>query len=125
MLLSKRKLQFIKEMFVMPYRPNLSNYQSEKFDMSKFNTKSTNHAPSYSYNKKSSFNEKSLEITKSQKSSFPSYDYSDINSNINYSIDDLNYTLNYPLRNEIIIGAAIGIVVMAAGIILIKKKVLK
>ena len=104
MLLSKRKLQFIKEMFVMPYRPNLSNYQSEKFDMSKFNTKATNHAPSYSYNKKSSFNEKSLlEITKSQKSSFPSYDYSDINSNINYSIDDLNYTLNYPLRNEIII----------------------
>ena len=105
MLLSKRKLQIIEEMFTMPYRPILSSYKSDKLDMSEINNKiSTNHYLSSSLKKKNSINNKSLELTKSQKSSFPSYEFnSDINSNINYSIDDLNHTLYYPLKNEIII----------------------
>ena len=105
MLLSKRKLQFIEEMFTMPYRPVLSHYKSDKLDMSEINNKmSTNHILLSSLNKRNSINNKSLELTKSQKSSFPSYEFnSDINSYINYSIDDLNYTYYNPLKKEIII----------------------
>ena len=105
MLLSNRKLRIIEEMFTMPYRPVLSHYKSDKLDMSEINNKiSTNHFLSSSLNKKNLINNKSLELTKSQKSSFPSYEFnSDMISNINYSIDDLSYTIYYPLKKDIII----------------------
>ena len=103
MLLSKKKLQFINNMFTIPYRPNLPNYQEENLTKSKFNDKFSIKHHNSSFQKNNSFNNKS-ELTKSYKSSFPSYEFnSEIISNINYSIDDLNFTLNHPLRNEIII----------------------
>ena len=115
MLISKKKLQLLKQMFSVPYRPALSKYQSEKFQKINFGKNITEHlnntnkslsipfSPSININNSSI--EKTFDNGKRKKTmSFPSYEHtSKINSNINYSIDDINYSLYYPLKNEIIL----------------------
>ena len=113
MLVSKKKLQLLKQMFSVPYRPALSKYQSDKFDKINFgnnitdciNNKSVATPFSNSLHIKNSSIERTFDNGNIKKTmSFPSYEFnSNINSNINYSIDDYSHSLYYPLRNEIII----------------------
>lgn len=109
MLISKKKLQLLKQMFSVPYRPALNKYQSDKFEKINFgnnitdylNNKTLTNPISTSVNIKNSSIERTFDNGNMKKTmSFPSYEF---NSNINYSIDDFNYSLYYPLRNEIII----------------------
>ena len=92
-------------MFSVPYRPNLSSFQSEKEDLVNFsnylnNYIATGRSSKININKSrvsnGIFNSKTQEI---KKSSFPSYNfnYNDY-TNIKYS-----ETVFYPLRDEIII----------------------
>lgn len=105
MLLSRRKIQNIQQMFSVPYRPTLSSFQSEKEDLVNFsnylnNYIATGRSSKINTNKSgvnnSIFNSKTQEI---KKSSFPSYNfyYNDY-TNFKYS-----ETVYYPLRDEIII----------------------
>ena len=95
MLISKKKLQLLKQMFSVPYRPALSKYQSDKFEKINFgnniidylnNKTLTNHPVSSSLNIKNSSMERTFDNGNVKKTmSFPSYEFtSNINSNINY-----------------------------------------
>ena len=109
MLLSKRKFQLLQQMFKVPYRPSNQKYNSEEIELIKFsnylskhlyNNSSTILTPSH---RKSSLKDVTIEGNE-KKSSFPSYDLSNINSNINYSIDDIGSPqIYYNLSKEIII----------------------
>ena len=105
MLLSRRKIQNIQQMFSVPYRPTLSSFQSEKEDLVNFsnylnNYIATGRSSKININKSgvsnSIFNSKTQEI---KKSSFPSYNY---NYN-DYTNVKHSGTVFYPLRDEIII----------------------
>jgi len=105
MLLSRRKIQNIQQMFSVPYRPSLSSFQSEKEDLVNFsnylnNYISTGRSSKININKSGVsngiINSKTQEI---RKSSFPSYNY---NYN-DYSNFKHSETVFYPLRDEIII----------------------
>ena len=105
MLLSRRKIKNIEQMFSVPYRPTLSSFNSEKEDMIKFsnylnnyltNGKSLNKPISKSRTTNSQLLNKTNDI---RKSSFPTYNFNSYN---NYTID-YSPTMIYPLRNEIII----------------------
>ena len=104
MLLSRRKIQNIQQMFSVPYRPTLSSFQSEKEDLVNFsnylnNYIATGRSSKININKSgvnSIFNSKTQEI---KKSSFPSYNY---NYN-DYTNVKHSETVFYPLRDEIII----------------------
>ena len=105
MLLSRRKIQNIQQMFSVPYRPTLSSFQSEKEDLVNFsnylnNYISTGRSSKMNLNKsgvhKSILNSKTQEM---KKSSFPSYNYN-YNDYTNYKYTE---TVFYPLRDEIII----------------------
>jgi gas vesicle protein len=105
MLLSRRKIQNIQQMFSVPYRPTLSSFQSEKEDLVNFsnylnNYISTGRSSKINLNKsgvhKSILNSKTQEM---KKSSFPSYNYN-YNDYTNYKYTE---TVFYPLRDEIII----------------------
>ena len=104
MLLSRRKIQNIQQMFSVPYRPTLSSFQSEKEDLVNFsnylnNYIATGKSSKININKSgvnSIFNSKTQEI---KKSSFPSYNY---NYN-DYTNVKHSGTVFYPLRDEIII----------------------
>ena len=94
MLLSKGKFQLLQQMFRVPYRPSSEKYDSEEKELIKFsnylskhlyNNSSTILSPSH---RKSFLKDVTNENGK-KKSSFSSYDFSNINSNINYSIDDI------------------------------------
>ena len=104
MLLSRRKIQNIQQMFSVPYRPTLSSFQSEKEDLVNFsnylnNYIATGRSSKININKSgvnSIFNSKTQEI---KKSSFPSYNYN-YNDYTNFKHSE---TVFYPLRDEIII----------------------
>ena len=104
MLLSRRKIQNIQQMFSVPYRPTLSSFQSEKEDLVNFsnylnNYIATGKSSKININKSgvnSIFNSKTQEI---KKSSFPSYNYN-YNDYTNFKHSE---TVFYPLRDEIII----------------------
>ena len=105
MLLSRRKIQNIQQMFSVPYRPTLSSFQSEKEDLVNFSNYLNNYITTGRLSKininKSGvsngiFNSKTQEI---KKSSFPSYNY---NYN-DYTNVKHSETVFYPLRDEIII----------------------
>ena len=109
MLLPKGKFQLLQQMFRVPFRPSNEKYDSEENELIKF----SNHLSKNLYNnsstilspsqKKSSLKDV-INDDKEKKSSFPSYDFSNINSNINYSIDDIRSPqIYYNLSKEIII----------------------
>ena len=104
MLLSRRKIQNIQQMFSVPYRPTLSSFQSEKEDLVNFSNYLNNYIATGKSSKintnksgvNSIFNSKTQEI---KKSSFPSYNYN-YNDYTNFKHSE---TVFYPLRDEIII----------------------
>ena len=104
MLLSKKKINNIHQMFIVPYRPILSNYQLEKVKMNTINNNNSVNSLS-SIMKKNSNYSKTLDLdynyNKNSKNSFSSYDDSIIDNN--YSIDDNAYSTYNPQRNEITI----------------------
>ena len=104
MLLSKKKINNIHQMFIVPYRPILSNYQLEKVKMNTINNNNSVNSLS-SIMKKNSNYSKTLDLdnnyNKNSKNSFSSYNDSIIDNN--YSIDDNAYSTYNPQRNEITI----------------------
>ena len=106
MLLPKRKIQIINQMFTVPYRPCLLSYQEEKNDLRKLDNHLTNH-----FNNRNSINNAFSNYTLKQnnsktiKSSFPSYNfYPNYNTyNNNYIEEDYSNSIYFHLRNEIII----------------------
>ena len=91
-------------MFIVPYRPILSNYQLEKVKMNTINNNNSVNSLS-SIMKKNSNYSKTLDLdynyNKNSKNSFSSYNDSIIDNN--YSIDDNAYSTYNPQRNEITI----------------------
>lgn len=103
MLLSKKKIDNIEQLFVVPYRPTLSNLN---INLDKDELKILDKKINVETSNIQSTERKSMENKNIMKSSFPSYEFkSNINDmNINYSIDDLyNHSIFYPQKNEILI----------------------
>lgn len=102
MLLSKKKIDNIEQLFVVPYRPTLSNLN---INLDKDELKILDKKINVETSNIQSTERKSMENKNIMKSSFPSYEFkSNINDmNINYSIDDLyNHSIFYPQKNEIL-----------------------
>ena len=112
MLLSKRKIETIHQMFTAPYRPTIINIDGQNQEIEVLNK--MKNSIKYSHTVTNKYKSNTLEI---KKSSFPLYnkntistisiDNNDYNNNnyytINYDTYDTNYQYYYPLKREIII----------------------
>ena len=101
MLLTKKKIKLIHELFNLPYKPSLINIENEKEEMIKLSQIKTPINLSQTIKNKST-----NKIYK--KSSFPAYDIKTISSNNNYNTINYNtiedtFPHDYFLRKEIII----------------------